>query len=96
MAGLLFGALMMTLAAGEDRHDTKVEVDGARYRVTTTGQIVTVARKSFIVQFNIEERDRMRKAVRVATGCNVVDEIPNGAKLRGKLDCPAKPAPATP
>ena len=67
--------------------ERKVEVGGATYRVAVKRSIVTVSKKSVFVGFSIEERDKMRQAVKLATGCNVVDEIPSGAKLKGKLLC---------
>ncbi len=74
-------------AAVEDSFERKVEVDGSTYRVNVKRNVVTVAKKSLVVRYSIDERDKMRLAVKQATGCNVVDEIANGAKLKGKLLC---------
>jgi len=72
------------------KETVRVEIEGQRYRVTTQGQTVIVANKAAVVAYSVEERDRQRAAVRAATGCNVVDELPSqDARLRGKLDCPA-------
>lgn len=77
-----------TALARSDKATSKVEVDGKTYRVTRQGDAVVVARKSLIVAFDVAERDRQRAAVRKATGCSVVDELPSqDARLRGKLDC---------
>lgn len=83
-------AIMATQAAAAptERYEKKVEVAGATYRVNVRDGIVTVAKKTTFVRFDIRERDRMREAVKVATGCAVVDEIPLVGKLRGKLSCP--------
>lgn len=84
-------ALALTVAGSADakKVEHKVEVDGATYRVSVVGNVVTVSKKSFVVSYSVKERDAMRAAVKKATGCEVVDEIPNGAKLRGKLQCAA-------
>jgi len=76
----------------------RVDVDGKIYRVTRTGDAVVVARKSFIVSYDIGERDAQRRAVLIATGCQIVDELPStDARLRGKLLCPdGAPTPAKP
>ena len=83
---ILMAAMALTAAASPEI-EKKVLVDGATYRVAVVAGVVTVAKKATVVKFNIQERDRMREAVKVATGCSVVDEIPNGAKLKGKLNC---------
>jgi hypothetical protein len=86
----LLAVLAITWApasAAAQRQSQTVSVGGARYRVTSEDGVVTVAKKAFVVRFSIEERDAMRQAVKVATGCSIYDEIPNGAKLRGKLKC---------
>lgn len=76
--------------AGGGKVTHRVEVDGVSYRVTTDRGIVTAARKSIFVKFDLAERDRQRLAVKKATGCEITDELPTGAgKLRGKLACPA-------
>lgn len=74
--------------AGPKRVTKIVEVNGKRYRVVTLGNAVMVANKAFYVAYDVNERDDQRNAVKAATGCQIVDELPsNDAKLRGKLDC---------
>jgi hypothetical protein len=66
-----------------------VVVDGARYRVTVKEGVAIVARKSLLVTYTVEERDRQRRAAEQVTGCRLVDEMPNqGGITMGKLDCP--------
>jgi hypothetical protein len=87
---LLTAALLgLTAAAAIAKATTtKVEVDGKKYRVSTDGDAVVVARKSLIVSYDIDERDRQREAVKIATGCMVGDELPsNDGRLRGRLVC---------
>ncbi len=85
-------ALALTIAgsAAAKKTEHKVDVDGATYRVVVDGDVVTVSKKSFVVAYSIKEREAQREAVKRATGCQVFDEIPNGAKLRGKLQCPSE------
>ena len=68
MLALSFALWMSAAANGAERKTTYVEVDGARYRVTTTGNEVEVTRKAFAVRYTIAERDRLRQAVRKADG----------------------------
>jgi len=70
--------------------DIKVDINGSTYRVSVKGDVVTVAKKSLFVAMTIDERDAQRAAVRKATGCNIYDEIANGARLKGKLNCAPK------
>ena len=88
--GFLLPLAALCIGAGDSQKSTQhVEIDGARYRVTVKAGIATVARKSLIVTYSIEERDRQRAAVLKATGCRLVDEMePGGGITQGKLDCP--------
>jgi len=66
----------------------KAKVDGSTYRVTVHGQDVEVANKAMLVVRTLETRDQMRRAVKSATGCEVVDDMWAGNVLLGKLACP--------
>lgn len=83
-------------ALASEKTSKRVDIDGKTYRVTRSGDTVVVARKSFLVSYDIGERDAQRRAVLIATGCQIVDELPStDARLRGKLQCPeaaAKPS----
>lgn len=91
---ILFATAMLAmpcaaLAQAPQKVTKKVEVNGKRFRVTTYGNAVIVANKAAIVRYDVNERDDQRAAVKAATGCDVVDELPsNDARLRGKLSCP--------
>ncbi|MFZ3484283.1 hypothetical protein [Sphingomonas sp. 3-13AW] len=88
-------AAAAVLLPGGQAGTSKVEVDGKTYRVTVEGESVVVARKSMLVRYDIEERDRQRLAVEKATGCRIADELPSSdARLRGRLVC--SPASETP
>ena len=66
----------------------KVVVDGASYRVRVRGQEVEVAAKSLFAIKSLENRDRMRRAVTLATGCQIGDELRvSAAILQGRLVC---------
>jgi len=67
---------------------TKVKVDGASYRVRTRGAEVEVASKGLIAVKSISHRDRMRRAVKVATGCEIIDELTiSPSIMQGRLSC---------
>lgn len=92
-AALIAFALIPSMSmAKEKRVDLHADVDGASYRVTVVNDDkVLVARKALFVAYDLYERDRQRKAVTIATGCEIVDELPsNDARLRGRLDCSKK------
>ena len=81
-----------TFLVAATRETKRVEVDGRTYRVTVQGQGVIVANKGAVVTYDLDERDRQRKAVEAATGCRVSDEMPSAdARLRGRLDCTTAP-----
>jgi hypothetical protein len=85
---LIAGLVVSPSSAAAPKVTKKVEVNGKRYRVTTMGDAVLVANKAMIVSYDIHERDDQRAAVKVATGCSIVDELPSDdARLRGKLKC---------
>jgi hypothetical protein len=82
----VIGASVLLIAAGRVTH--RVEIDGFKYRVAVEDSAVLVANKGLVVTYSLDERDRQRQAVKKATGCNIVDELPsNDGRLRGKLDC---------
>lgn len=84
----LLAALVIAAAPLPREGTTRVQVGGATYRVTVKGGAVVVARKALVVKYDVGERDKQREAVKLATGCMVVDELPGSdARLRGKLDC---------
>lgn len=85
---LIVAGLASPSAAAETAVTKRVEIEGVPYRVTVKGQAVTVARKTVFSKWDISERDAQRAAVRLATGCSIVDELPgDDARLRGKLAC---------
>ncbi len=87
-------ALLLSGCAGrhglnpDDRQT--VQVDGASYKVRVQGDKATVARQSVVMpQPSLDERDRMRRAARQATGCTLADDMWLGSILTGKLQCEA-------
>ena len=84
----MIGMLLAAILASDGKVDRYAEVDGARYRVTIRGDEVTVTKKALAVTLTLKERDAQREAVRIATGCELTDELPNSAKLKGRLKCP--------
>ncbi|MCH7863260.1 MAG: hypothetical protein IH998_16745 [Proteobacteria bacterium] len=80
--------LLAALVSSGGKIDRYAEVGGARYRVTVKGDEVTVTKKALVSSLTLKERDAQRQAVKAATGCEIVDELPNSAKLKGKLSCP--------
>ncbi|WP_208633029.1 hypothetical protein [Rhizorhabdus wittichii] len=87
---VLLPVAVLWATAGHARSVTHhVVIDGARYRVTVKDGTAIVARKSLLVTYTLEERDRQRRAAEQVTGCRLVDEMPNqGGITMGKLDCP--------
>jgi hypothetical protein len=74
-----------------------------RYKATVEGQTFKVIRYDngtvkivdggmFGPGYSINERDRMRRAAKQATGCEVADDFDQDGKLIGKLVCTAGPA----
>lgn len=85
---MLTAIVVLTSSAAIARETKHVMVGDVRYRVTVDGTAVTVARKSLFSKFTLEERDAQRKAVVLATGCTITDELPSDdARLRGRLAC---------
>lgn len=80
--------IAMILAAGSsDKVEHKVEVDGKTYRVKVTGRSFAAFDKSLVTMRTPERGDRMRRAVRAATGCEPKDEYWEAAHMVGLLDC---------
>lgn len=90
LVALIAGALG---APQEPTHATtkKVVIDGSSYRVRVRDQEVEVAAKGLIAVKSLNSRDRMRRAVTEATGCQIVDELPISASImQGHLSCGAR------
>jgi len=62
-------------------------VGDSLFRVSIKDGKVIVARKSFLVGRTVDNFTNMRIAVRQATGCEITDEIWEGATLKARLDC---------
>ncbi len=82
-------ATMLSLSAEPARATTtKVNIDGSTYRVRVRGSEVEVASKSLIAIKSLTNRDRMRRAVTKATGCQITDELlVSTSILQGRLAC---------
>ncbi|MEO8722468.1 MAG: hypothetical protein ABI395_02945 [Sphingobium sp.] len=66
----------------------KVEINGRTYRVEVKGLTVEVYDKSIMTKRSPEAGLRLRSAVKIATGCRIIDEYWEAAHLVGILDCP--------
>ena len=64
-----------------------VRVGKSTFRVSRSGEVVEVAKKSVFVLRSVQLRDQMREAVAQATGCSITDELMTGNILQGKLSC---------
>lgn len=85
------------LSAAEPARTTyRAKVEGSTFRVTVEGDTVTVANKAVITGRTVQVRTKMRAAVKVATGCEIIDELWVEAVLKGILDCSATDAQAAP
>ncbi len=73
----------------------KVKIDGKSYRVRVQGENVKSISKAMLTGVSLSQRDDLRNAVKVATGCEIVDDYWEEAKLAGKLKCtePGTPLP---
>lgn len=74
----------------------KVKIDGKSYRIRVQGENVKAISKAMLSAATLDQRDDLRNAVRVATGCEIVDDFWDDAKLAGKLKCtePGTPLPS--
>ncbi len=77
------------LAASHAGTNETVDVDGSRYRVRVkdSGEVIVFTKHPFRGR-TIVERDRMRRAVKVATGCALIDDFYRDNRLVGALACP--------
>jgi transcriptional regulator of nitric oxide reductase len=90
---ILLTSLLVIAAPLAEKQETKVDIDGATYRVLVRNEEVVVARKAFMTRRSPEEREAMRAAARKVTGCELGDAYWEGSRLVGKLSC-SEPAPA--
>lgn len=74
----------------------KVKVDGKSFRVRVQGDQVKAIPKGMIAGQSISQRDTLRAAVFVATGCQIVDDYWDESRLAGKLACSAPGTPLPP
>ncbi len=85
------------LSAAESARTTyRAKVEGSTFRVTVEGDTVTVANKAVITGRTVQVREKMRAAVKIATGCEITDELWVEAVLKGVLVCSATAAAAAP
>lgn len=73
--------------------NTIVQVDGRAFRVEIKQDSVRVFQKAVVTKVSLKARARMRAAVRISTGCKIVDDYWNGAHLEGALDCSSPSSP---
>ncbi|MCW3837808.1 hypothetical protein ACFQ1E_17320 [Sphingomonas canadensis] len=92
---LIVIALLSVLQTAPATLNKKVEVEGHTYRVYVRNGEVKVFNKSMFVAIGkgrtVDRRREMREAVRIATGCELVDEFWREHILAGELDCSAVP-----
>lgn len=85
-------ALAMLLAPAT--FNETVQVDESRYRVLVRGEEVKVFNKALLTGQRAKgqtlERDRMRRAVLLVTGCKIADDFFQGPVLIGLIDCSGK------
>lgn len=79
--------IALALATASDTVNHKVKIDGKTYRVEVKGRTVEVYDKSIITGRSPERGDRLRRAVKEATGCTIKDEYWAAAHLTGLLSC---------
>ncbi|RZF63829.1 hypothetical protein EWE75_14455 [Sphingomonas populi] len=85
-------ALALTLpsvaSASTKKSQPIVEVDGKKYRVMIkNGAEVFVFNKALRTDFSPTDFDRRRRAVKIATGCEMRDGARHELALAGMLDC---------
>ncbi|CAN5278540.1 hypothetical protein BH11PSE5_BH11PSE5_30690 [soil metagenome] len=79
-------ALLLS-AAGADM-EVKVRVDRDTFRVKVRDGYVQIADKAVMTSDTPQIRDQMKRAVKLATGCEIDDPYWRNSKLVGKLLCP--------
>ena len=82
--------LPMQAQANERKVNQLADVDGRTYRVMVKGEEVHVFDKAFGWKQSPEQRNRMRRAVVLATGCYISNDYwaVGQGRLKGSLDCP--------
>lgn len=85
--------IIAMLLAGASVNQT-VKVDESTYRVLVRGEEVKVFNKALLTgqrqKGQTLERDRMRRAVNLVTGCKITDDFFQGPVLIGVIDCADK------
>lgn len=89
-------AIPMHAQASERKVNQLAEVDGRTYRVAVKGDEVHVFDKAFGWKQSPEQRNRMRRAVVLATGCYITHDYwaVGQGRLKGSLDCSQQQAVA--
>lgn len=78
---------MLLLALAALTMNRVVQVDGNSYRVEVRGEEVRVFQKAAFTKRSLERRDKMRRAVVIATGCRIVDDYWLDTRIEGALVC---------
>lgn len=79
-------ALLLSVSPPTAINET-VSVDDSRYRVRVRGEEVVIFTKQPFRGRTTKERDRMRAAVKTATGCKLQDDFWRDNRLVGTLLC---------
>lgn len=88
MLAAMIVAMMSDMPQRPDAATTRVQVEGSTYRVRVRGSEVEVASKRLLAVKSVANRERMRRAVIEATGCQIIDELVlSPSILQGKLSC---------
>ncbi len=87
---MIVAALALTVAGDTVNH--KVKIDGKTYRVEVKGRTFEAFDKSIFTGQSPERGEKLRQAVRQATGCAIKDEYWVAAHLTGLLVCDQSPA----
>ncbi|MFC0687616.1 hypothetical protein [Novosphingobium clariflavum] len=84
--------IILAAAAATATVNHKVEIDGKTYRVEVKGRTVEVFDKSAFTKRSPEAGQRLKAAVKAATGCQITEEYWEAAHLAGILDCSNSPS----
>ena len=81
--------ISVALIAAPPKVDHFVKVEGRTYRVRVKGNEIRVFDKGIAWKKSLEQRERMRRAVNLATGCHLTDDYwaEGDPYLTGFLDC---------